>query len=72
MTPAHDPGAGLAPRADRGILRRRRPQLVERLREISPGTAQAPGWIASIPLVGESLDAGWREIASSKAALAKF
>src|SRR5258708_19756416 len=30
-----------------------------------------PGWVASIPLVGDSLEAGWREIAGSKAALAE-
>jgi predicted PurR-regulated permease PerM len=48
------------------------PQLVERLREmLSQGLPRPPGWIASIPLVGESLDAGWREIAGSKAALAE-
>src|SRR2546430_11424864 len=48
------------------------PQLVERLREmLSQGLPRPPGWVASIPLVGESLDAGWREIAGSKAALAE-
>ena len=48
------------------------PQLLERLREtLAQGLPRPPGWVASIPLVGESLDAGWREIAGSKAALAE-
>src|SRR5207244_12692309 len=46
------------------------PQLLERLRDtLAQGLPGPPGWLASIPLVGESLDAGWREIAGSKAAL---
>src|SRR5256885_9417107 len=48
------------------------PQLLEGLREtLAQGLPRPPGWLASIPLVGESLDAGWREIAGSKAALAE-
>src|SRR5881396_2926396 len=48
------------------------PQLLERLREtLAQGLPRPPGWVASIPLVGESLDSGWREIAGSKAALAE-
>src|ERR1700704_6825742 len=48
------------------------PQLLERLREtLAQGLPRPPGWVASIPLAGESLDAGWREIAGSKGALAE-
>src|SRR5260221_9942732 len=48
------------------------PQLLEGLREaLAQGLPRPPSWVASIPLVGESLDAGWRETASSKAALAE-
>ncbi len=46
------------------------PYLVERLREsIAEGLPGPPDWIASIPLLGEWLDAGWREMAGSKAKL---
>ncbi len=48
------------------------PPLLERLREtLSQGLPEPPRWVASIPLVGDSLEAGWREIAGSKAALAE-
>src|SRR6267378_4144771 len=48
------------------------PQLAERLRDtLAEGLPRPPGWVASIPLLGDSLDAGWREIAGSKAALAE-
>src|SRR3977135_250478 len=48
------------------------PQLAERLRDaLAEGLPMPPGWVASIPLVGDSLDAGWREMAGSKAALAE-
>jgi len=48
------------------------PSLVERLREmIAEGLPEPPGWVASIPLVGESADAGWREMAGSKTKLAE-
>lgn len=48
------------------------PYLVEKLREtIAEGLPGPPDWIASIPLLGEWLDAGWREMAGSKAKLAE-
>jgi len=47
------------------------PYLLEGLREmLAEGLPGPPGWVASIPLAGEWLDAGWREIAGSKAQLA--
>ena len=43
------------------------PPLVERVRvTLAEGLPNPPSWVASIPLVGESLDAGWREIAGSQ------
>ena len=43
------------------------PQLVERVREmLADGLPGPPSWVASIPLVGEALDAGWRELAGSR------
>jgi predicted PurR-regulated permease PerM len=46
------------------------PFLAERLRElIAAGLPEPPGWVASIPLVGEALDSGWREMAGSQAKL---
>ncbi|HXF67625.1 MAG TPA: AI-2E family transporter [Burkholderiales bacterium] len=48
------------------------PQLVEEVRGLlAEGLPEPPQWIASIPLVGESLDASWREIAGSRAKLAE-
>jgi predicted PurR-regulated permease PerM len=48
------------------------PRLVERLRVLlSEGLPGPPDWVASIPLVGESVDAGWREMAGSQAKLAE-
>ncbi len=48
------------------------PYLVEKLREtIAEGLPDPPGWVISIPVVGEWLDAGWREMAGSKAKLAE-
>ncbi len=48
------------------------PPLIERLREtLAVGLPRPPDWVASIPLVGEWLEAGWRDIAGSKAALAE-
>jgi predicted PurR-regulated permease PerM len=48
------------------------PYLMERLRGlIAQGLPPPPDWVASIPLVGESLDSGWREMAGSKAKLAE-
>jgi predicted PurR-regulated permease PerM len=47
------------------------PYLTERLRElIAQGLPPPPDWVASIPLAGEWLDSGWREMAGSKAKLA--
>jgi predicted PurR-regulated permease PerM len=48
------------------------PHLLEGLREmLAEGLPGPPAWIASIPLAGEWLDAGWREMAGSKAQLAE-
>jgi len=48
------------------------PHLLEGLREmLAEGLPGPPGWVASIPLAGEWLDAGWREMAGSKAQLAE-
>ncbi|MBI1965307.1 MAG: AI-2E family transporter [Betaproteobacteria bacterium] len=48
------------------------PPLVERVRELlADGLPGPPDWVASIPLFGEPLDAGWRELAGSKAQLAE-
>ena len=48
------------------------PSLVERLRELTAeGLPEPPGWVASIPLVGEWADAGWHEMAGSKTKLAE-
>lgn len=48
------------------------PFLVERLRELlAQGLPGPPDWVATVPLVGEALDAGWREIAGSQAKLAE-
>src|SRR5262245_53780937 len=44
------------------------PDVVDSVRElIELGLPFPPTWVASIPLVGEWLDANWREIAGSKA-----
>jgi len=48
------------------------PHLLEGLREmLAKGMPGPPAWIASIPLAGEWLEAGWREIAGSEAQLAE-
>jgi len=48
------------------------PHLFELLREtLAEGLPMPPDWVVSIPLVGEALDAGWREIAGSKDKLAE-
>lgn len=48
------------------------PRLIENVREmLAEGLPGPPEWIASIPLAGESLDAGWRELAGSQAKLAE-
>ncbi len=47
--------------------------LVDRVREMLVyGLPAPPDWVRTIPLVGESLDASWREIATSKAKLAEL
>ena len=48
------------------------PTLVDRLRELTAeGLPEPPDWVASIPLVGEWADSGWREMAGSKTKLAE-
>jgi len=48
------------------------PFLVELVREmLADGLPNPPSWVASIPLVGESLDAAWRELAGNRAKLAE-
>jgi len=48
------------------------PGLIENVREmLAEGLPGPPDWVASIPLAGEPLDAGWREIAGSQAKLAE-
>jgi predicted PurR-regulated permease PerM len=43
------------------------PHLIENLREMfEGGLPQPPSWVKSMPLVGEQLDAGWRELAESR------
>ena len=45
---------------------------IERVREFfAEGLPPPPDWVASIPLVGDSIDGGWREIAASKEKLAE-
>ena len=53
------------------------PNLIEHLREMfEQGLPQPPSWVKSIPLFGEHLDAGWRDLAESReklsAALKRF
>jgi predicted PurR-regulated permease PerM len=48
------------------------PQLVEHVRvALSDGLPPPPAWVAGLPLIGEPLDAAWREIAESPAKLAE-
>lgn len=48
------------------------PLLVERARVmVADGLPEPPSWVASIPLVGESLDSAWRELAGDRAKLAE-
>jgi len=43
------------------------PTLVERVRVVlDQGFPYPPDWVASVPLVGDSLDAAWREFAGSR------
>jgi predicted PurR-regulated permease PerM len=49
------------------------PQLVEHVRDtLAEGLPPPPEWVAGLPLVGEPLDAAWREIAQSPAQLAEL
>jgi predicted PurR-regulated permease PerM len=49
------------------------PQLVERAREmLAEGVPEPPSWISSIPLVGEQLDAAWRDLAGNREKLAEM
>jgi predicted PurR-regulated permease PerM len=49
------------------------PHIVELVRDtLSEGLPDPPSWVASIPLVGESLNAGWHEIAGNQAKLAEL
>ncbi len=46
------------------------PHLVELVRDmLADGLPNPPSWVASIPLVGESLDGAWRELAGNRAKL---
>src|SRR5262245_11071173 len=48
------------------------PDLVEYLRELlQEGLPLPPDWVVSIPLIGDWLDANWRELAGNKAQLAE-
>lgn len=48
------------------------PHLADEVREtIAEGLPGPPGWVASIPWIGEWLDAGWREMEGSKDKLAQ-
>jgi predicted PurR-regulated permease PerM len=48
------------------------PHLVEVVREaLAGGLPGPPSWVASLPLVGESLDGAWRELAGSRDKLAE-
>ena len=48
------------------------PRLVETLREMAAeGLPEPPRWVASIPLVGEWLYTGWRDMAGSRTKLAE-
>src|SRR5688500_16231622 len=49
------------------------PQLVEHVRDtLSHGLPPPPEWVMGLPLVGEYLDAEWREIAESPGQLAEM
>ena len=46
--------------------------LIEQVRELfDDGLPQPPDWVASLPLMGESLDSWWRELAASREKLAE-
>lgn len=47
--------------------------LVERVRDlIADGMPPPPDWVSTIPLVGDSLDAWWRDLASSETRFAEL
>lgn len=47
------------------------PRLLEGLRlRLAEGLPEPPAWVAAIPVAGEWLDAGWREVVGSKEQLA--
>jgi predicted PurR-regulated permease PerM len=49
------------------------PHLFEVVRDtLSGGLPDPPSWVASIPLVGESLDASWHDLAGNRAKLAEL
>ena len=49
------------------------PHLVEIGREtLAEGLPGPPSWVSSIPLVGESLDTAWRDLAGNRAKLAEM
>jgi predicted PurR-regulated permease PerM len=49
------------------------PHLVELVRErLADGLPNPPSWVSSIPLVGESLESAWRELAGNRAKLAEM
>src|SRR5687768_6433724 len=49
------------------------PQLLEHLRDtLASGLPPPPEWVARLPVIGEYLDAAWREIAESPAKLAEM
>src|SRR5689334_10040997 len=49
------------------------PQIIERVRDtLSSGLPDPPSWVASIPLVGESIDAGWHDLAGNRAKLTEL
>ncbi len=49
------------------------PHLFELVRDtLADGLPGPPSWVASIPLVGDSLDSGWRELAGNRAKLAEL
>ena len=49
------------------------PRLVDLARGLlAEGLPDPPSWVASIPLAGDSLDTGWRELAGSRAKLAEM
>lgn len=49
------------------------PNLIEKVRDtLAGGLPDPPSWVASIPLVGDSLDTGWRELAGNREKLTEL